>query len=322
MPFLRFLNLLGGLAILLLALAMFGAVIEPRLDLLTHFAYPLLLLAVTCFAISLFISRKKPGAQRLVAAMALIACLVLTGPELVARFAPHTAPAGEAQLRVMSYNLWWLNRSPDKARAVVRGSGADVVLLIESAGRLRSVAAGLKDVYPHQSLCPCGLSILSRWPITDDYVRRDTRPGPQTVPSINWAVIDAPGGEVTVMGVHLQWPTKPELQKLEQATLLKEAAPFDRRSLIVMGDFNSTPWSVFLKRQDQLFAMERRTRGLPTWPARLPLSEQWRAPFPFMPIDHVYAGKAWRTLGARRGPSGGSDHYPVIVTLSRKAVAP
>jgi endonuclease/exonuclease/phosphatase (EEP) superfamily protein YafD len=317
--FVRFLNLLAGLAILVVAGAMFGAVFEPRLDLVTHLAYPLLLAALACFVVSLFISRKKPGAQRFVAALALIACLVLTGPELAARFTPHTAPAGEPQLRVMTYNLFWLNRTPEKARAVVRGSGADVVLLIEAAGRLRSVAAGLKDIYPYQSVCPCGLTILSRWPILDDYVRHDTRPGPQTVPGINWAVIATPRGAVPVMGIHLRWPTEPGPQKIDQAFLLKEAAPFDRRALIVMGDFNSTPWSVFLRKQDQLFGMERRTKGLPTWPARLPWSERWRAPFPFMPIDHVYAGKDWRTLSVRRGQSGGSDHYPVIVTLSRKS---
>lgn len=319
MPFLRFLNLLAGLAILVLACAMFGAVFEPRLDLLTHLAYPLLLAAVVCFGVSLVISRRRPGAQRLVAGMALVACLVLTGPELAARLAPRSAPAGEPQLRVMTYNLFWLNKTPAKAQAAVRGSGADVVVLIESVGRLRGVAAGLTDLYPHQAICPCGVSILSRWPIRDDYVRRDTRPGPQTVPSLNWAVIDTPAGEVTVMGVHMQWPNKPAQQKLEQSLLLREAAPFDRRSLIVTGDFNSTPWSVFLRKQDQRFGMERRTRGLSTWPARLPWGEHWRAPFPFMPIDHVYAGEAWRTLSVRRGPSGGSDHYPVIVTLSRRS---
>jgi endonuclease/exonuclease/phosphatase (EEP) superfamily protein YafD len=315
----RFLNLLAGLAILLTACAMFGAVYEPRLDLVTHFAYPLLLLALVCFVVSLCISRKAPGAQRLIAGMALVACLVLTGPELVARLAPRSGPAGEPQLRLMTYNLFWLNKTPDRARASVRESGADVVLLIEAVGRLRNVAAGLRDIYPYQANCPCGLSILSRWPIVDDYVRRDTRRGPQTVPAINWAVIDSPQGEITVMDIHLLWPTEPRLQALDQATLLKEAAPFNRRSLIIMGDFNSTPWSVFLRKQDQLFGMERRTRGLPTWPARLPWSEHWRAPFPFMPIDHVYAGKDWRTLAVRRGASGGSDHYPVIVTLSRKA---
>lgn len=319
MSFLRFLNLLAGLAILLVACAMFGAVIEPRLDLVTHLAYPLLLLAAACFVVSLAISGRKPGAQRLVAGMALVACLVLTGPELAARFMPRSAPAGEPQFRVMSYNLFWLNRTPDKAQAAIRASGADVVVLIESNGPMRGVAAGLRDLYPYQAICPCDVSILSRWPILDDYVRNDTRPGPQTVPGLNWVVVDSPAGEVTVMGVHMPWPTDPGNQTFNQNLLLRAAAPFDRRSLIVTGDFNSTPWSVFLRKQDQRFAMERRTKGLPTWPARLPWSERLRAPFPFMPIDHVYAGKAWRTLAVHRGPSGGSDHYPVIVTLSRRS---
>lgn len=319
MAALRFLNLLVGLAILLLAGAMLAAVIEPRLDVITHLAYPLLFLAIACFGVSLVISRKAPGAQRLVAGMALVACLIITGPELADRARPHTAPGGEPQLRLMSYNVFWLNRTPDKARASVRKSGADVVLLVEAAGRLKGIAAGLKDIYPYQSACPCGLTILSRWPIVDDYVRRDTRPGPQTVPAVSWAIIATPMGQVTVMGIHLQWPTKPVMQRLEQAALMKEALPFDRRSLIIMGDFNSTPWSVFLRKQDQLFGMERRTRGLPTWPARLPWAHAWRSPFPFMPIDHVYAGSDWRTLSVSRGASGGSDHYPVIVTLSRKS---
>ena len=35
----------------------------------------------------------------------------------------------------------------------------------------------------------------------------------------------------------------------------------------------------------------------------------------FMPIDHVYAGAAWQTIMVRRGPSMGSDHYPLVVDL-------
>jgi endonuclease/exonuclease/phosphatase (EEP) superfamily protein YafD len=82
--------------------------------------------------------------------------------------------------------------------------------------------------------------------------------------------------------------------------------------MIIAGDFNSTPWSFALRRQDRLFGIERRTRALATWPARTLRSE---APFPFLPIDHVYAGKGWRTVSMQRGPRLGSDHYPVIVVL-------
>ena len=39
-------------------------------------------------------------------------------------------------------------------------------------------------------------------------------------------------------------------------------------------------------------------------------------PLPFLAIDHVYAGAAWRTVSVERGPARGSDHFPVVVTLA------
>ena len=62
-----------------------------------------------------------------------------------------------------------------------------------------------------------------------------------------------------------------------------------------------------------MFGLERRTKALFSWPAYLGA----KVPFPFLPIDHVYAGKAWRTVSVKRGPRLGSDHYPVFVTLAR-----
>jgi endonuclease/exonuclease/phosphatase (EEP) superfamily protein YafD len=312
---LRFLNLLAGLAILAVALGMWGAIVVPALDVITHFAYPLLIVAGACFVIALLLSRRWDS-QRVLACVALIACLGLTGPEFVARLAPHSAPAGEPRLRLMTYNLFWQNKTPDKAEAVVRASGADVVILIESGNRLRFLRSRMTDLYPHQSYCPCGLTILSRWPIIDDYMRYNRW---QIPTEMNWAVIESPAGRFTVMGVHMNWPTKPDAQAVDSANLVREAALFDRRSLIVMGDFNSTPWSRFIRRQDEHLQLERRTRALPTWPARLPWTEDRHAPFPLLPIDQVYAGTDWRTLAVRRGPSGGSDHYSVIVDLARRS---
>ncbi|HQR90495.1 MAG TPA: endonuclease, partial [Caulobacter sp.] len=41
------------------------------------------------------------------------------------------------------------------------------------------------------------------------------------------------------------------------------------------------------------------------------------APAPFLPIDHVYAGGAWKTVSVVRGPALGSDHRPIVVKLRR-----
>jgi endonuclease/exonuclease/phosphatase (EEP) superfamily protein YafD len=45
-----------------------------------------------------------------------------------------------------------------------------------------------------------------------------------------------------------------------------------------------------------------------SWPAT-------RSPIPILPIDHLYAGPAWRTVNVERGPHLGSDHYPLVATL-------
>ena len=41
------------------------------------------------------------------------------------------------------------------------------------------------------------------------------------------------------------------------------------------------------------------------------------SPFPFLPIDHVYVGSAWRTVSVVAGPPIGSDHRPVVVELEQ-----
>jgi endonuclease/exonuclease/phosphatase (EEP) superfamily protein YafD len=85
--------------------------------------------------------------------------------------------------------------------------------------------------------------------------------------------------------------------------------------MVLGGDFNSTPWSFQRRRDDQALGLIRRDRALWSWPTgegqpRLP------APFPFLPLDHIYAGPGWATTSVRRGPRLGSDHYPIIVTLA------
>jgi endonuclease/exonuclease/phosphatase (EEP) superfamily protein YafD len=127
-----------------------------------------------------------------------------------------------------------------------------------------------------------------------------------------WATYQGAGGPFTVVGMHAYWPFPGGLQRSQTDALAKIIGGLSKDRMIVTGDFNSTPWSFALRRQDRLFALERRTRALPSWPAR---TLKGKALFPLLPIDHVYAGKGWRTVSIQRGPRLGSDHYPVIVIL-------
>jgi endonuclease/exonuclease/phosphatase (EEP) superfamily protein YafD len=124
-----------------------------------------------------------------------------------------------------------------------------------------------------------------------------------------------------VIGVHYTWPTPDGMQQAQGRRLETYIDRYPKDRLIVAGDLNSTPWSFTRRDEDRRFGLERRTRALFSWPAQEFSRRRLRVPFPFLPIDHVYAGSGWRTVKVERGPVLGSDHYPVIVTLAPAAAS-
>jgi len=132
-----------------------------------------------------------------------------------------------------------------------------------------------------------------------------------------WARFGEGGDGFTVVATHYTWPIPAGPQQAQSRRLSDFLNELDRSSLIVAGDFNSTPWSFALRRQDGRFALRRLTRGKFTWPTARFKSWGLASPLPFLPLDHVYVGKAWRATSVSLGPSLGSDHRPVVVMLER-----
>src|SRR5690606_31941267 len=114
-------------------------------------------------------------------------------------------------------------------------------------------------------------------------------------------------GSFDVVGVHYAWPTTSD-QAGQGRALARVLDQLPRKRVILTGDFNSTPWSFARRREDALFGIERRTRALFSWPAAKFSRYRIQFPFPFLPIDHIYAGSDWRTVSIERGPALGSDH--------------
>jgi endonuclease/exonuclease/phosphatase (EEP) superfamily protein YafD len=77
-----------------------------------------------------------------------------------------------------------------------------------------------------------------------------------------WATFRGSRGSYTVVGAHYTWPVPAGPQQQQTLRLARVLETFPKESLIVTGDFNSTPWSFSLRRQDRLFGLERRTRAL------------------------------------------------------------
>lgn len=318
----RLLALILALASALAALAAVGGAFSNWLDVLTHFAP--VYFAGGLVALATRLAAGGGGRLTLIAAgVAILAAGALMAPELLAALRPPPAAGPGPTLKLVQFNLWGGNGDPAGTARWIAAEDADIVVLEEAFGRTRSIRETLRTRYPYQTTCSppylCSTLILSK--------RKPSRLGGMESPgsaarlSGAWTAFDDWDGGFTVVGAHYTWPVPPGPQQAQTRRLARALEEFDTRSLIVSGDFNLTPWSFSLRRQDALFGLERRTRALFSWPAAA--ISRWRllAPFPFLAIDQVYAGADWRTVSVRRGPRLGSDHYPVVVVLRREAVA-
>ena len=287
------------------------------LDVVSHFALPAFLGTLVVLVLALLVNRREHRSAASLAALGLACWGLLIGPDFAARLLSRNAPAGGEMVRIVQLNVWAFNYDKHGTSDWILAQNADVIVLEEVAAPSMSVVRKLSDRYPFVQTCaqpsPCSTVILSR--------TQPLRAGGQlftgSQSALTWMTLPAAGGDFTITGVHQSWPFPLSDQAPQTKITAETLRMFDPASLIVAGDFNSTPWSAALSRQDKLFGLSRRTRALSTFPARVLDRRGFDFPTPFLPIDHIYAGKAWKTVSIIRGPRLGSDHYPVVATFRR-----
>jgi endonuclease/exonuclease/phosphatase (EEP) superfamily protein YafD len=315
--FLRGTALMFALVAATAGLACLGGVVSDRLDVLTHFAPIWLACGAVGLVLGAIFARETERRAIVGLSLAAIAALgVLMAPELLAALAPKTKAPAVATLKLVQFNVWADNHDPDATLAWILAQKADVVVIEEGGAAAWPIVKRLRKTYPDYVACgrghACDTWIFSRWPVAGG--GRFSQEGQAL--SGGWATLRHPNGAFTVAATHFGWPIPAGPQQAQSRRLVACLARFPRDTLILTGDFNSTPWSWSLRRQDKALGLERRTRALASWPSGA-FSRVARAPIPFLPIDHVYAGKAWKTVKVERGPVLGSDHRPVVVTLAR-----
>ena len=294
------------------AVAALCGAFNANLDVFTHFTPLYLAAALVGLGASLFLPRTSRRIAAFGAVIAICACGALMAPEYLARSTPPVPPprAGVHDLKVIELNALGGNRVRQPVLDWLLKQDADVIVL-EEGGPIYA----LRDTGKyHLSCANCYGVILTktkpRW--TNEPANWRIKPQEVSVVSLG----DGPDS-VTVLAVHGSWAIHPRVFQPQMANLARVAAKYPKRYMIVAGDFNSTPWSFALRKEDRDLGLIRRTRALFTWPAEPVSHDRVPSPFPVLPIDHVYAGPGWATVRVERGPKLGSDHYPVIVTLRR-----
>ncbi|WP_334162822.1 endonuclease/exonuclease/phosphatase family protein [Phenylobacterium sp.] len=311
------LGVLLALPLFLLAALCAGAAVAAHFgrtslqwDLLAHFA-PLWLAGALAGALGgLFFRGYARALIVSMGAVGVAAAGLLMAPEYLRDTGPRAGPDAPGQLKLIQFNIWHDSDGFERSVDWLIAQDPDIVVIEESRPEVRRMIAERTDW--HATCAECETVIYSRAaPIRQGSPRVPGAPGPLTR-----AIFEDARGRYTVIGVHYAWPTDPQDQQPQERRLARVLGETDRARTIVAGDFNSAPWSFSRRRWDAEFGVIRRDRALFSWPAlqykRLP----WLGIFPFLPIDHVYAGSDWATVKVERGPRLGSDHYPVLVTLA------
>lgn len=303
-----------GLVCAVAALVAHGGMVSARADILTHFAPFWLAGALVVVGYGLLLAPKALRTVFLVVGgVGVIASGALIAPELIRPMSPRAPESAPNQIKLVQFNVWGRNADLEETAQWIVDQDADIVVIEEASRTVRD--AVLRRRAYHVVCGHCQVMIFSKLKPVDSGAPASPAGLPR--PPIARGTYRNAGGEFIVLGAHYTWPTQGSMQQQQGKRLAWVLDHYPKEAMILTGDFNSTPWSYSRRREDQMFGLERRTKALFSWPAGEVSRQRIKVPFPFLPIDHVYAGKSWRTVSVERGPALGSDHFPVIVTLAR-----
>jgi len=303
----------------LAAILSLGGAFNSDLDILTHLAPAWLVMSLLALGLQGLAGFSQSRGVPLMAATTLAICARLMVPDLIARVAAPRFPAADQILKIIQFNVWDHNRDPAATARWILDQDADIVVLEETGAG--AIPAALAGRYPFRAPCEkgpegCATTILAKSLPVDGGQLIWTKLGRRHAGA--WATFGAGAQAFTIVGTHYRWP-EPLARQAPQAQRFADVIQgYDRRSLIVVGDFNMTPWSFALRRQDARFGLTRLTHAIFTFPAGRISDWGVTFPFPLLPIDQAYAGSDWRPVSVRRGLAMGSDHYPIVVTLTRQ----
>lgn len=219
-----------------------------------------------------------------------------------------SAPARRGEpFRVISFNLYKDNPEAHAAARWIAGQAPDFVILVEASKRAAKVADLLEADYPHRYDCQgngdCSTMILSRTPAlsVEHHARGDT----ENRRALSAMTVRFRRGEraLDITAVHLKRPWPFARQSFDFAQLSALVGRRDGHH-IVAGDFNNVPWTFAMNRMAYDLDVRLASGGMRSWPS---------PNGPVLPLDNIYVGSCVVSPEVERGPSLGSDHYPLVM---------
>ena len=267
---------------------------------------------------------------------ALIACvlgLVLLAPTLYAARPKAGADGGAdaaagERLRVVSVNLYYMNKQKNELAGLIESLDADVLLFQEYTPDWHEALSGLRGGYEYTSVVAdastTGMAFYSRVPVVGEAETFDPI-GYGHHPQMR-AVVEVGGERLTLFNIHTIMPLtirRSMVSRHRQTGGLLEAilgasdeARQNGGGVIAAGDFNWTntsPAGAALEWGGMRDGLDASGWGLKlTWPI---LTDFGRWPLPAIRIDHAYVSEAVVCYRADVMDAPGSDHRLVLIEL-------
>lgn len=267
------------------------------------------IISAACFILTL--ARTRSALLLTLSIIAVTGNVIRITPDLVATAlaSPPTSPGATPRLTIVTANLWSRNPDPSGFLHFVEQEHPDILVLQEAYAPWMKYLDRLRPEYQRAAGCAlpheCNTVILTRLPfVTDGSIDHPC--------CVNTTIVLPPSlgsQQVRVIGLHLSRTLDRDLRFSEIQFAIGDGVSFGSSDLLA-GDLNALPWSTTIRYLDQTTKLRRVTRFTPSW--QTPATR-----FPVFPIDHIYAGCAWKVQSVRIGPDINSDHYPVVATLSQ-----
>lgn len=290
-------------AIPLLALVLsFAGRLHWGLDLLAQGRGQTAILVLAFAPVLILCNAWRIGLVLMIAGVAgLVSVLPIQTPE---------TPAEDVTLyRMAHFNISFRNEQQEEVVAWLTRGNYDFVTLVEVSRAwhpsVREIARAFRYDFRYVTAPDgAGLAFFSRYPLREPKIVQVAE-GNRPVLRVE---VNAPTGTFTAFVVH---PISPRTaEQFAQRNAFYEAfidiVNGVEQPVLVVGDFNSTPWSPFLQDFQRATGLRWLARPLDfpaTWPVR--------NPFLRIPIDHAFSRPAFPTRHYQVWEDMGSDHLPI-----------
>ena len=287
--------------------------LSPIIDIFSHFRWQY---ACLLFLFTALLTAMRCVKTAIAVGMGLVINVACIGFLWIPVRQPHSGEVTPT-LSILNINLNYGNKNYVLIESEIRTNNPDVIALEELTPEMLAHLKSILQDYPYECSLPrldaYGIGLFSK----HKFVHMDLNPLELPVSLVIRGDIEFDSRVVSIMVVHACGPTSVTgcmLDKHIADNLAKWIKTSKRRSVILIGDMNSTPWSIVFQRLLSSCRFIDSERGFPlqcSWPVGLPLIS--------IPIDHCFFSSDWACVTRRLTGPVGSDHYPLFVRLTKES---